>query len=65
MILVLIIIYIIIIISACPVLAEEQYIKRDDRVNLDNEHWYEHVPELVETIREGKVTSANRHNHPQ
>jgi len=64
-ILVLIIIYIIIIISACPVLAEEQYIKRDDRVNLDNEHWYEHVPELVETIREGKVTSANRHNHPQ
>ena len=74
------ILIIIIIISVCPVLAEERYIKRDDRactqlhfnicketgVNLDNEHWYEHVPELVETIREGKVTtSANRHNHAQ
>jgi hypothetical protein len=35
------------------------------RVNLDDEHWYDHVPELVETIREGKVTtSANRYNHP-
>jgi hypothetical protein len=79
-ILILIIIIIIIIISACPVLAEERYIKRDDRtctqlhfniceetgVNLDNEHWYEHVPELVETIRGGKVTtSANRRNYPQ
>jgi hypothetical protein len=25
-------------------------------VKLDNEHWYEHVPKLVETSREGKVT---------
>ena len=69
MILALIIIIIIIIISACPVLAEERYIKRDARVctqlhfnvcketgvNLDNEHWCEHVPKLVETIRDGKV----------
>jgi hypothetical protein len=69
-ILALIIIIIIIIISACPVLAEKRYIKRDGRVctqlhfkvcketgvNLDNEHWCEHVPELVETIRDGKVT---------
>jgi hypothetical protein len=77
-ILIITIIIIIIVISACPVLAEERYIKRDDRactqlhfniceetgVNLDNEHWYEHVPELVKTIRGGKVTSANRRNHP-
>jgi hypothetical protein len=25
-------------------------------VNLDNEHWYEHVPKLVETSSEVKVT---------
>ena len=46
------------IISACPILAKEQHIKRHDRmcaqlhfnickeidVKLDSEHWYEHVP---------------------
>jgi hypothetical protein len=67
---ILALIIIIIIISACPVLAEERYIERDARVctqvhfnickekgvNLDNEYWCEHVPKLVETIREGKVT---------
>jgi len=51
------------IISACPILAKEQYIIRHDRVcaqlhfnicketgvKLDKKHWYEHVPKLVET----------------
>jgi hypothetical protein len=51
------------IISACPVLATEQDIKRHDRVSaqlhfnicketwvqLDTKHWYEHVPKSVET----------------
>ena len=46
------------IISACPIVAKEQYIKRHDRVcaqlhcnicketgvKLDKTHWYEHVP---------------------
>ena len=46
------------IISACPIPAKEQYIKRHDRVSaqlhfnicketgvqLDKKHWYEHVP---------------------
>jgi hypothetical protein len=54
------------IISACPILAKEQYIKRHDRVGaqlhfticketaiqLDTEHWYEHVPKSVETFEE-------------
>jgi hypothetical protein len=58
------------IISACPILAKEQYIKRHDResaqlhfnicketgVQLDKKHWYEHVPKLVETRQGGKVT---------
>jgi len=58
------------VISACPILTEEQYIKRHDRVcaqihfeicketgvQLDKKHWYEHVPKLVETIQGGKVT---------
>ena len=58
------------IISACPILAKEQYIKRHDRVcaqlhfnmcketggQLDKKHWYEHVPKSVETIQEGEVT---------
>jgi glycosylphosphatidylinositol transamidase (GPIT) subunit GPI8 len=58
------------IISACPILAEEQYIKRHDRVcaqlhfnicketgvKLDKKHWYEHVPKSVETSQESKVT---------
>jgi len=51
------------IISACPLLAKEQYIKGHDRVcaqlrfnirkekgvQLDKKHWYEHVPKSVET----------------
>jgi hypothetical protein len=58
------------IISARPVLAKEQYIKRRNRVctqlrfnickelgvKLDSELWHEHVPELVGTTQEGKVT---------
>ena len=58
------------IISACPILAKEQYIKRHDRVcaqlhlnicmetgvQLDKKHWCEHVPKSVETSQEGKVT---------
>jgi hypothetical protein len=56
--------------SACPILAKEQYIKRHDRVcaqlhvnickelgiKLDSDLWYEHVPKSVETSQEGKVT---------
>ena len=51
------------IISACQILAKEQYMKRHDRVcaqlhfnicketgvQLDKKHWYEHVPKSVET----------------
>jgi hypothetical protein len=58
------------IISACPILAKEQYIKRHDRVSaqlhfnicketgvqLNKKHWYEHVPKSVETSQGGKVT---------
>ena len=58
------------IISACPILTKEQYIKRHDRVcaqlhfnickepgvQLDKKHWYEHVPKSVETSQGGKVT---------
>ena len=50
-------------------MAKEEYIKRHDRAcaqlhfnirkeigaKLDNEHCYEHVPELVETSYEGEV----------
>jgi len=57
------------IISACPILAKEEYIKRHDRVRaqlhfnirketrvkLDKKQWYEHVPKSVETIQGGKV----------
>ena len=57
-------------ISACPILAKEQYIKRNDRMNaqlhfntcketgvqLDKKHWYEHVPKSVETGQQGNVT---------
>jgi len=46
------------IISACPVLEKEHYMKRHDRVcaqlhfnickelgvKLENKHWYDHVP---------------------
>ena len=58
------------IISACPILAKEQYINRHDRActqihfnicmeigaKLDKEHWYEQVPKSVETSQEGKIT---------
>jgi len=58
------------IITVCPTLAKEHYIKRHDRVcaqlhfnicketgiQLDKKHWYEHVPKLVETSQGGKVT---------
>jgi hypothetical protein len=58
------------IMSACPILAKEQYIKRHDRVcaqlhfnicketglKLDKKHWYEHVPESIQTSQGGKVT---------
>ena len=58
------------VISACPILAKEQYIQRHDRlfaqlhfnicteirVKLDNKHRYGHVPKSVETSHEGKVT---------
>jgi hypothetical protein len=51
------------IISACPILAKEQYMKRHGRVSaqlhfnicketgvqLDKKHWYEHVTKSVET----------------
>jgi len=58
------------IISACPILAKEQHIKRHDRlcaqlhfnicketrVQLDKKHWHEHLPESVETSQGGKIT---------
>ena len=58
------------IISACPILAKEQYVKRHDKVcaqihfnickemgvQLDKKHWYEHVPKSVVTNQGGKVT---------
>ena len=64
----IIIIIIVIVISTCPILAKEQYIKRHDRlcaellfntckkteVQLDKKHWYEHVPKSVETSQGGK-----------
>ena len=57
-------------ISACPILAKEQYVKRRDKVcalihfnickeigvQLDKKQWYEHVPKLVVTNQGGKVT---------
>jgi hypothetical protein len=57
------------IISACPILAKEQYIKRHDKVcaqlhfnicketgvQLDKKHWYEHVPKSAETGQGGNV----------
>ena len=58
------------IISACPILAKEQYIKRHDRVcaqlhfnicketgvQLGKKQWYEHVPKSVERGQGGNVT---------
>jgi len=55
------------IISACPILGKEQYIKRLDKVcaqlhfnicketglQLDKKHWYEHVPKSVKTSQGG------------
>ena len=63
------------IISTCPIISQEHYIKRHDRVcaqlhlnmfneigvKLDNEHWYDHVPKSIQTIREGKVTIVWNH----
>jgi hypothetical protein len=57
------------IISACAILAKEQYIKKHDRVcsklhfnickdiwvKFDNKLCYEHVPKSVETLRDIKV----------
>jgi hypothetical protein len=54
------------IISACPILEKEQYVKQHDGVSaqlhfnickeigvqLDKKHWYEHVPKSVETNKE-------------
>jgi hypothetical protein len=59
------------IISACPVLAKEQYVKRHDGVSaqihfnickelgvqMDKKHWYEHFPKSVVTSKGGKVTN--------
>jgi hypothetical protein len=56
--------------SACPVLAKEQYVKRHDKVSaqihcnmckelgvqLDKKHWYKRVPKSVITTQGGKVT---------
>jgi hypothetical protein len=56
-------------ISACPILAKEQYVKRHDRVSaqihfnickeiwlqLDKKQRYEHVPKSVVTTQGGKV----------
>ena len=58
------------IISAWPIVAKEQYVKRHDRVcaqlhcnmcnetvvQLDKKHWYEHVPKSVEKSQGGNVT---------
>jgi hypothetical protein len=58
-------------ISACPILAKEQYTKRHDTVcaqlhfnicketavQLDKKRWYEHVPKSEETSQGGKVTT--------
>jgi len=62
-------------ITACPILAREQYIKIYDRVcaqlqfniykekgvTLDSEHWCAYVPKSVETSHEGKVTKLWNH----
>ena len=57
-------------ISGCPILTKEQYIKRHDElcaqqhfnickeigVKLDNKQWYDQIPRSVKTSHEGKVT---------
>jgi len=55
-------------ISACPILTNEKDIKEHDsvrsttlyhmhenKVKLENERWYKHVPTLVETRLAGKI----------
>ena len=56
--------------SACPILAKEEYVKRHDKVSvqihfnicketgvqLDKKHYYEHVPNSIVTNQGGKVT---------
>jgi len=58
------------VISACPILAKQQNIKRYNRVSaqvhfnicketgvqLDKKHWYQHVPISVESSQGSKVT---------
>jgi len=58
------------IVSACPILAKEEYVKWHDKmsaqihfdickeigVQLDKKHWYEHVPNSIVTNQGGKVT---------
>jgi len=57
-------------ISACLILAKQQCIQRRDRVyaelhcttcnriavTFDKQHWYQHIPESLERIYDGKVT---------
>jgi hypothetical protein len=53
--------------SACPILAKEQYNKRheilfshtlteEDRAKLGKKHWYGHLPMSQETSRENVLT---------
>ena len=69
------------IISACPIPAKEQYIKRHDTVcaqlhfnicketgaQLDKKHRYEHVPKSVETSQGGnsQEVQTDRTHHQQ
>jgi len=62
------------IMSACPILAKGQYIKRHDRlcaqlhfnicketgVQLDKKQWYEHVQKSVEISQGGKEALWNQ-----
>jgi len=64
------------IISACPILAKEQYIKRHDRlcaqlhfnicketgVQLDKKQWYEHVPKSVEISQGNHIVEPTSTN---
>jgi hypothetical protein len=57
------------IISACPILAKEKYVKLKGRmhvlrynicktivVELDKDHWYKHIQKSLESSLESKVT---------
>ena len=58
------------VILSCPLVANEQYIKRHDTVcaqlhfntckeigvKLENKHWYGHLSQSVETSHKGKAT---------